>query len=198
MHVFSNATPGSCQRPTFKHIPINLGQVIWLPSHGTALLHDLCTQDILSINCCQTMDSTECITNIQSRPTVLLNVGCCQGTPLCRTQIWRRRAPHFTPSVVPVGEQPTTCPAQKVFLRHLYSILPSNAHAMSLPSPTFFHATSMHHNLLFHSVFAGTRTLAFRPRPRKQAFVVFRGLCILLSTNVLACSSLISEARRNK
>jgi hypothetical protein len=81
---------------------------------------------------------------------------------------------------------------------HLFYFLTRNARAMSLPSPRFFHATSMHNTSLFHSVFAGSRTLAFHPEPRKQAYVVFRGLCIIIYINVLACSNLLTEARRNK
>jgi hypothetical protein len=117
-----------------------------------------------------------------------LNVGSCQETPLCRTHIWRHWDPHFTPSIVPVGEQPTTCPAQKAFLRHLFLFLTRDARAMALRNPRFYQAASIHHTSIFYCVFARNRTFAFHPGPRKQAFVVFRGLCLLLSINVLACS----------
>jgi hypothetical protein len=187
MSVFSNAGRGTCQRPTFKHIPINLEQAIRLPSHGTSLRHDLCTQDIVFINGCQTMDSTECITNIHSRPTVLVNVGSCQEphSVSCRFDVVGLRILlHLS---CRLANSPPHAPRKRFSFDTFIVFLTRDARAMALPSLRYFHATSMHHTSLFYSVFAGTRTLAFYPGPRKQAFVVFSRLCILISIKVLAC-----------
>jgi hypothetical protein len=122
MHVFSNAAPRSCQRPTFKHITINLGQVIRLPSHGTALRHDLCTQDILFINVCQNHGLHRVHHKHSESPDRTCECRQLSRNPTLSHADLTSLGPSFY-SIYRAGWRTAHhMPAQKVFLRHLYSI----------------------------------------------------------------------------